>query len=146
MAYCDVDAIKAEFKSITFTGSDAAVTTADVEEFITQASNEIDSRLSIRYAVPVTAGTSALSLLKQICTWIVSSRIKDITEVKEVNENADQDVKSDLGTRARKMLDQIVNGEINLIGATLASSSAGVTSYVSANNIERTFKRGEESW
>lgn len=146
MAYSDIDSVKAEFKSITFTGSDAAVTEDDVTEFITQADAEIDSRISTRYQVPVTAGASALSLLKQLSIWLVAARIKEITEVKDVREEVNQDVKSDTSARARKMLEQIAKGEINLIGATLASSDDGVKSYVSANNIERVFKKDSDQW
>lgn len=146
MAYCVIDDVKAEFKSITFTGSDAAVTEADVTEFIVQADAEINSRIGLRYQVPVTAEATALSLLKMISIWLVSARIKEITEVKDVREEVNQDVKADSASRARKMLDQIAKGEINLIGATLASTADGVNSYVSANNVERVFKKDTDQW
>lgn len=146
MAYCESADVQTEFKNIKFNESDSAIVTADVDEFIEQASSEMDSRLSIRFTVPVTAGPSALSLLKQLCIWLVASRIKEIVEVKEVREEVDQDVKRDTGAKARKMLDDIVSGKINLIGAALATSADGVGSYVSANNIERVFKKNEEQW
>lgn len=146
MAYAEVEDIQAEFKSIKFDEDDSAVVVENVESFLAQADAEIDARISISYQVPVTGGDSALLLLKQICTWLVSQRVKDIVEVKNVRTETDQDVKIDTAARARKMLDQIADGTLPLIGATPASSAGGVKSYVSANNIPRVFKKDSEQW
>ncbi len=146
MSYAEVSDIQSEFKSINFSESDASVGTTEVEDFISQSDAEIDARISVKYSVPVTAGASALLLLKQISTWLVASRIKYILEVKNVRAEIDQDVKTDMASLARKMLDQIAAGDIPLIGATLASSDSGVKSYVSSNNIERVFYKDEDNW
>lgn len=146
MAYCTEAEVTTEFKDIDFTLTGAAVVTADVTSFIAQAGAEMDSILSARYSVPVTQGASAMLLLKQICIWLVSQRIKDIVEVKNVRDESDQDVKTNVGSTARKMLAKIVSGEMKLIGADLASSAQGVKSYVSANNVDRQFKKDEEQW
>lgn len=146
MSYSEVEDIQAEFKSIKFDEDDSAVSTSSVENFIAQADAEIDARISSLYVVPVTAGPSALLLLKQLSTWLVAQRVKDIVEVKNVRAETDQDVKIDTAVRARKMLNDIALGDIKLIGATLSNSAAGVKSYVSANNISRTFKKDETQW
>lgn len=146
MAYCEVEDIQTEFKDIKFDEDGSAVTTASVESFIDQAGSEIDARISVRYAVPVTMNDSALLLLKQICVWLVSDRIRDITEVKNVRTESDQDVKISTGGRARKMLAEIANGDIFLLGATLASTADGVSSFVSSNNIEREWKKSKVQW
>lgn len=146
MAYAEVADIQTEFKDIAFDDDGSAVVTESVENFIDQAGSEIDARLSVRYIVPVTESSSALLLLKQICIWLVSERIRDITEVKNVRPESDQDVKISTAARARKMLNDIANGDIPLIGATMVTSADGVTSYVSANNIPREWKKQDTQW
>lgn len=144
MSYSDVADIQAEFRSIKI-NDDSAVTEESVESFIAQADAEIDSMIGTRYAVPV-SGESALLVLKQISVWLVARRVKDVLEIKNVRPEVDQDIKTDTRSMALSMLNKIVNGEMNLIGATLANSVQGVKSGVSANNIERTFKRNTDQW
>lgn len=146
MSYCEVDDIQSEFKAIRFDEDGCAVTEDDVESFIAQADSEIDSRISSRYAVPVTRGDSALLLLKQISTWLVTQRVKDITETKNVRPEGDQDVRTNSAAMARKMLDQIASGELVLLGAVLVGGDGGVRSLVSSNIVKRVFHKDSEDW
>ena len=146
MSYCEVEDVQKEFKSIAFDETNSAVVTDSVQEFIDQASAEMDAKLSVRYIVPVTASDSALLYLKQICIWLVSQRVKDICEIKNVRVESDQDVKVDTAARARKMLNEIVQGDVPLIGATETSSASGVQSFVSSSGFQRTWRRGEDQW
>lgn len=149
MSYCDVSDIQSEFKQISFSEDDASVTASSVEEFITQADAEIDSIISTRYETPVTssnAGASALALLKQCSVWLVSRRVKDILELKNVRTEVDQDIKTDTRAMALSILKRIANGESNLVGASLATGEAGVSSGVVANNVARVFNKDQEQW
>lgn len=146
MSYSELSDIEGEFKQISFEESDSAVTIGQVEEFIEQADAEIDSTISVRYETPVTAGASALALLRQCSIWLVARRVKDVLEVKNVRTEVDQDVKTDTRTMALSILKRIANGEMNLVGATNATTDAGVSSGVTANNVERVFKKDTESW
>lgn len=146
MVYCEVEDIQNEFKSIAFDEDDSAVETETVEGFIDQASALMDGIISGRYAVPIVAGPSALLLLKQICTWLVSQRVKDIVEVKQVRPETDQDVKIDTAARAMKMLYDIASGKIELVGATLVGTTDAVQSFVTSNNSPRVFHKNSEDW
>lgn len=144
-AYCEVADVQAEFKSITFE-SDDAVKEESIETFIDQATAEIDATLSVTYVVPVTAGPSALLLLKQICTWLAAQRVKDIIEVKNARTEVEQDVRKDMAALARKMLMQIVKGDIQLMGADLAATTQMVHTFTSSNTSPRIFKKNEDQW
>lgn len=145
MGYAEVEDIQKEFKKIEF-DTDNSVQSDSVQDFIDQASAEIDSRISARYMVPVKKGEQALLYLKQICVGLVAQRVKDILQLKNVRVESDQDVKTDTAALARKLLDQIVQGDVALLGATLASSDSGVKSFVSSSHFKRTWRRGEDQW
>ncbi len=145
-AYCEVEEVEAEFKDVTF-DSNTAITEADVTRFIVEADAEINGRVGLVYVTPVTA-VEALVLLRRISIGIVSTRIKAILAVKTGAEKADQGNKTPDGDPYRKMLTQIVKGDMILAGATKRSTGDGVSSASSnaASGCAHTFKKGEEQW
>ena len=151
-AYCVNADVRLEFKNIDFTKTDAAVSSSTVDEWIAQASSEIDNRLSAKYQTPFTTGTNiadvGMSLIKQICIWLVSQRVTDTLESKTVRADVATAIKTDTATRARKMIQDIVDGNLPLIGALPATAPDGVDSYVSSHqgSVKRVFRRSGDQW
>lgn len=146
MGYCSLQDIKNEFKQLKLDSDGSAVNEEKVLEWIKQDSSYINSKISVKYQVPVTAGPDALNLLKKICTWLVSDRIRFVTEVKNVRPEGDQDVKTSLYEKAETLLDEIAEGDLPLIGASPVTGSGGVGSYTSSNRVPRVFKKVPDQW
>lgn len=145
MALCTVAEVASEFKAITFTSS-TTVTDTEVTRFITEAEEEINSRLNRRYVVPVTEAGSPLSfiLLRQICIWLVADRVREIMEMKMVpTPDLRQEMKAlDAGKRARAQLVEIVAGKMILRDVELATTHDGVKSFAVDEGLENHFKKG----
>ena len=128
MGYSTQTQIQAEFKSITFSTT-SAITASTVASFILQIDAIIDTKLALKYVVPVT-GTTSLTLISMISATLVSEKIKKILEVK--TENASK-VQSSMNISKEKMmmqmLEDIVAGKILLTDAILKSASDGVRNY-----------------
>jgi hypothetical protein len=144
MSYATADQITGEFADVTFSTT-TKVTTTDITRFLAEADAEINTRLSSRYAVPIT-GTEALVLMGMIETWLVKHRVANIMAVKIPVTKAAQGGETDLRQQALDMLQAMVEGKMSLSDAPLASSSAGVKSYAADNDLEHTFQRGENQW
>jgi len=144
MAYSTQPQVEGEFKDVTFTAS-TPVTDSDVARFIAEADAEIDSKIGRKYVVPVTGATSII-LLRMISVILVSERIKKILAVKTGDSKIDQDAETSKEKTARKMLDQIVKGEMLLSDATAVSSGGGVRSYTYENDIEPEFDVTQDQW
>ena len=143
MAYASTSDVTNEFKSLTL--NDASVSSAKVTEWLAQADAYINAKLGLRYVVPIT-GTAALIIVKQIETWLVAGRVKDVLEVQSGSTKADQGTRGDLGKKAEAMLSEIVAGKMKLTDATLATSADGVRSFNVDESEEHTFKKGEDQW
>lgn len=144
--YVDIEDIESEFRQMDFGASGALVADAEVTEFITQAESYVESRISCKYAVPIT-GTAPKSIIKTICTYLVADRISKIIKVK-TNTATDQDTGNSLSEVAEEMLKQICEEDLKLIGETLQESGNGIKSWSSANSstFDRTFKRASDQW
>jgi len=145
MAYSTFTDVASEFRNITF-GSSGALTSAEVTEFILQADQFIDSRLGLKYQVPV-AGLNSLKVIKRLSIWLVTSRIKDILKVKTGIATGEQDTReNDPGKMARNELDMIVKGQLLLPDATLVSAADGFKSYSVDTAQEFIFGRDSDDW
>ena len=144
--YVDIEDIESEFKQIDFGATNAAVSDAEVTEFITQVEKYVESRISCKYAVPITA-SAATPIVKTICTYIVKDRVQKII-MKKTSSAADQEKVFDYLQTAEDMLTAVCEGDIKLIGATLQESGNGVGSWSSTNSstFSRTFKRDTDQW
>ena len=147
MAYCTSLNVQADFKNMTFTAS-TLVTSDDVTQFIVEADALINSFIGMKYETPVTAGTSALELLKLFSRTIVADRIKKIIEVKQsTSSSANQDVRGAYSTRdVMKMLMQIKDGDLKLSGATPLVSNGGFYSKNYLEDILPVFEKDEKQW
>ena len=146
--YTDVAKVSSEFKSIEFS-QNTAITEAEVEAFISQADQYIDSRIGIRYQVPVTEGLSPKSfvLLSQISTFLVAQRIKEILEVKNASDDVEQDTRpGDLRRVAMSMIKQIIEGTLLLPDATVLRPGGAANSFNVKVNREYIFDIDKDQW
>ena len=146
MAYCTIDDIKADFRKIEFNAS-SALTEPEVVKFIDEESAYIDARLSGRYQTPIT-GANALLVLRKICVFLVSCRVRAVLEIK-VNARVKSEFKDNKCVTDRnpeKLLNDIAMGKIPLNDATLLSSEDGISSFNVDNNIEPYFSTTKQQW
>lgn len=146
MAYSTFADIEKDFPNTSFT-STTKVTDSDIDDFITDADAMIDSYLAGRYEVPVTAGASALSLLRLYSRTLVSDKVKGILEIKQASGNNTQNVRSGLTTKdVIKQLEAIRDGAAQLPGAALALKAGGLQSFNVKEGRETRFHMDEEEW
>ena len=108
----------------------------------------VDGNQSVVNTTANLLGDSRLDILRKLEIMIVSSRIAKILQLKV---NIDDQVKQEMSNRdsmekAIKFLKELCVGAIDLDGATLISSGAGVKSFVDSNSFAPTFQRGVEQW
>lgn len=145
MAYCTVDHVAGEFKSVSFSTT-TAITTSEVERFIAEEDAYINSRLSKRYETPIT-GAEALLIVRKISIGLVAGRVQRIMKVKTAEEPTNQDGQSlDLGAGAKKMLEMIVNDEMRLPDNDLATTHQGIQSFNVDESVEPVFEQGVDQW
>ncbi len=144
MAYCDYSEVKSEFKDLAVTGS-TAITTTDVERFISEIDAYIDARLGLLYVVPID-GDESLKIMKMISIGLVKNRIQSILKVKTGTEEADQESDTSIGKMAVTMLDDIMAGKMILSDATMKSSGTRTGSYSGSNSLESVFEKDTKQW
>jgi len=145
MAYCTNAQVAAEFKNLSFSSS-TYPTDTNVDRFIAEADAEIDSRVGLKYQVPLT-GSVALLVARQLSIDIVAERVRRVIKVQSGQDQKRQDGREgDTAKEARERTDLIVQGKMVLSDATLASSHDGVKSYNSDNGVEPVFDAETESW
>ncbi len=121
MAYSTAAEVQADFPSVTFTDdATSKVKLANIPGYIAEADALIDSYLAVRYSTPVTAGATALELLRYYSRALVADRIKGMLEIKQqTNTQANQNVRTGLSTKEIiKTLENYRDGSALLIGAT----------------------------
>lgn len=148
MAYCTSDEVAKDFPATNFEATGAKVTTDDIDEFIQDADALIDSYISSRYVVPVTADTTALRTLRLFSRSLVADKVKGILEIKQpINTAANQNVRSGLNTKdVLKLLEQIRDGQSQLTGATMISAGGGINSFNVREGKTARFKKDEDQW
>jgi len=146
MAYCTVDDIKADFRNIVFSAT-SALTITEVEALIDEESAYIDARISGRFITPV-VGTASLLVLKKICIFLVSCRVRSVLEIKTNITNKNQSRESNCTEKRNpeKMLNDIAKGNLILPDAELISSEDGICSFNVDNNVQPFFNTQKQQW
>lgn len=134
--YCSVDDIKREFKGLRFQDLDdpldlteTSTTKQDVEEWITQESDFIDGYVAKVYHLPIASDkVSALNILKRICIFRVSARVKNKNELKEQVDqlNSDEKFLENKVMTPNDDLKMIAKKEIILVGVPQIDPSGGM--------------------
>lgn len=144
MAYCVVEDVKSEFKSLPI-DSNGILTTAKIEGFIAQADAYINGRLASLYTVPIT-GAESLLIIKQISIDLVAQRIAHIMEMKGITPKGDQFIPKDLGKKAEDRINMILKKTLVLSDAAQAIGSSGVASSDSCSETPHSFIAGKVQW
>lgn len=156
--YCSVDDIKAEFKAIKFEPFDAttgavntATTQEQLEEWITQESDYIDGIISKVYNTPIIEANSpkAFRILKRICIFRVSARVKNKNELKqEVNQkNSDEKYLQNGVMTPNDDLKMIADEDLLLQDAEKIDNDGGFSSFATDNDTcGRKFNTCKQQW
>lgn len=150
MGYCTSADVVGEFRKLDTTSTGVVMNATKIEEFISQSSAYIDSKLRGFYTVPVT-GPSSLSILKMICILFVTHRVKSIL-VDHQSDEATNVERTDV--KAEKMLDQYIPKagelvpEIQLPDAptTARSPETGGVMACGSTTSQRVFTKTGDDW
>ena len=143
MAYSTNADVQSEFKNLTYTSN--GITSAEVDEFISQEDAYIDGMVGGKYATPIT-GSESLKIIKTISIYLVANRVKTILAVKTGISKTEQDSVSSLASIAKEKLKMIREGTLILSDATLARASDGVDSFAVSDDIKHVFDRDKDQW
>jgi hypothetical protein len=131
LAYCSTSDIQKDFKSLVI-DDNSAIKSGAMNDLIEQESNYIDARIGVKYVTPVVEETypEAFSLLKRICIFRVSDRVRNIIEVKkdQTQKGSDEKYKENKVRTPNDDLDMIAKGTLILKNVPQLSSGAGVSS------------------
>ena len=149
MAYATSANVASEFKNITF-GASTAVTSTEVDRFITEAESLINARVGEIYTVPLDTSVSpeAFIIMRMISIMFVADRVRQVLQVKDVTlDELKQGVRPISSMKdAAKLLDKIVSREVILSDAVNQTAHQGMASFNEDNSIEHTFEKGIEQW
>ena len=156
--YCSVDDIKAEFKAIKFDPFNAtpgavntATTEEQLEEWIDQESEYIDAMIGKVYQTPILEVNSPKSfkILKRICIFRVSARVKNKNELKqEVNQkNSDEKFLQNGVMTPNDDLKMIADEDLLLQDAEKIDADGGFSSFASDTDYcSRVFNTCKQQW
>lgn len=154
MAYATVSDIESEFKNLSVSLGEDALSASEISEFIEQEEAVINATVSNRYEIPVT-GTEALKIMKSISIAYVAYRVATILNLKKdvsvLLSVKDKFIPQELnqGSKfkiAKKQLEAIQSGRLILIDATARSLEQGVKSYNAINSITPLWERDTKQW
>ena len=146
--YATIQDIKDDWKKINFTAANAIVNEAKVTAMIEDETAYINAWISNKYSVPVAQGDSpnSYAVLKRICIFRVSERIKNILEVKTGENQTDSAEKQNknFARTPNSDLRDIQSGKMQLSDAI--RSSNGMGSFNIDCGVEFTFDTTKQQW
>ena len=150
MAYATKEEVAAEFKRISFTGTDPVVNETEVDRFISEAESLINSKISNEYIIPVT-DVDGVNILKKISIDFVTFRINKIIKIKDIKAttgNTEQSKNSvyQCYMDSKKMLEDIANGKFPLGDALKNNSASPLSSFVLSNDYCPEFTISGDQW
>ena len=147
MAYCTAAEVQADFKAVVFTTT-SLVTLAAVTQFIVEADALINSYVGQRWVTPIASGESA-NLMKLYSRTLVAERVRAIlSNNQQSNQDANQNVRgSGLTSKdVMKALNDIKNGDMQLVSGTLINTDATMRSNNSSSNTQPRFRKNRRQW
>ena len=124
MSYCTVDHVQALIPISIWdhTAISPSPTVAEVTAWLSDADAEIDSKVGLRYAVPIT-GSDALAVISSIAARIVAIRVWGKAFSAQTGDAA---IPEDW-RQARKLLDDLALGNASLSGASSLGGATGAS-------------------
>ena len=149
MAYSTVDDIRSDFKDIVF-NANSSVTEAEVSKFIDEETAFINSMICSRYQTPVVENDSptAFLVLKRICIFLVSDRVRHVLYTKTGRDASDQDTKGlrSLSRQPRRDLEAIRDGKSKLADAVKVADCIGFDTGTDRTCEDMTFDTTKQQW
>lgn len=149
MSYSTVDDIRSDFKDIVF-NANSSVTETEVEKFIDEETAFINSMICARYKTPVIELDSpeAFLVLKRICIFLVSDRVRHVLYVKTGRDASDQDTKGlrSLSRQPRRDLEAIRDGKSKLSDAVKVDECIGFDTGSDSTCSDMTFDPSKQQW
>lgn len=147
MAYCTNAQVADEFNGIPGGAFSSTTNPTDttVDRWIAEADALIDSKVGLRYDVPIT-DVDDLIVIRQIAIMLVSARIRRrLNRVGPDGETAKIKV-TDTFDQAMKLLDSIIKGLTDLPNSDLRNSDVGVSSFSTSLESPHKFTRDSDDW
>jgi len=149
MSYCSVDDISSDFKDIVISTT-SSVTIEEVEKFIDEETAFIDSMICSRYQVPVVEldSPNAFLVLKRICIFLVSDRVRHVLYVKTGRDASDQDTKGlrSLSRQPRRDLEAIRDNKSKLGDAIALEECIGFDVGTDQTCSDMRFNPNKQQW
>ena len=147
MAYSTLAEVQAEFKKIDFTMT-SLVSDADVSSYIEQGDALIYSYVGKRYSLPIDPASEGFKLLKMISLGLAAERVRAVLEVKQVtNKDGAQNPRRPLDVQnLMKILKDISEGNVQLVGVDLAVNGSGIYSENNYNSVVPEFNKSSTQW
>lgn len=137
MSYCTKQDVINDFKSLVVNASGTVITNDYLDSVISEESNFIDGYIAQRYVLPIqqSASPKAFQVLKRICVFRVSERVRNKIEVRSNSTQAASDEKfSENKIRTpNDDLREIAAGNLILVDAPVKSKALGVASFTSSS-------------
>ena len=145
--YSTQEQVADEFSGIPAGGFSSSTnpTLTTVERWIAEADQLIDSKVGLRYVVPISNATDLL-LIRQISILIASARVRRRLNRTGPDGEAAKVKVTDTLDQAMKMLNEIVTGKITLPGSTLLDADMGVGSFSTSLECPHHFKKDCDNW
>ena len=148
MNYATIQDIQDDWKKINFSADKAIVNETKVLSMIEDESAYINTWISNKYKTPVLQSESpnSFSVLKRICVFRVSERIKNILEVKSGNDQTDSQEKENknFARTPNSDLKDIQKGRMQLSDAI--RSANGMGSFNIDAGVEFEFDVSKQQW
>ncbi len=151
MGYCVQADVVQEFKELTVADG-AVITSALLDSWIADETAVINGRISTRYLttpeITFAAYPDAYTILKRICVFRVSERVKNKLEVKNgiTQLESEEKYEKNYVTTPNDDLDKIVKGTLILKGVGLVNTSLGINSFNSSQGVCRVFDPTKQQW
>jgi len=151
MAFTTVEKVKSMFRNLTLDGSASALTTAEVQLFIDEASAVVSSCLKEFYDMD-NVGTNSALILSRIETFKVADIVDDI-----LNNYSEASQKPFYGKKAEKLLEKYIprfnekscewcDPMAKLPDTPYKGLPSTTTQVTIKNTAGPTFKKGVDSW
>ena len=148
MVYATIQDIQDDWKKINFNADKAIINETKVQAMIEDESAYINAWISNRYVTPVLENDSPSSyaILKRICVFRVSERIKNILEVKtgESQTSSDEKQNKNYARTPNSDLKDIQKGQMQLTDAI--RSANGMGSFNIDAGVEFEFDVAKQQW
>lgn len=153
MSYATVDNIKSMFRDFS-DNADAAVTDAEIQEFLDDADAIIDAKIGTLYTLPITIGDNPKSwaILRRLESFKVAAIVDDI-----LNSYGEADKKPMWGKRAHELMLELVppidkktckqcEPTMKLLDATYLGTNMQKSKIKLSQTTEPIFQKGVDKW